>query len=121
MQVVLPGTSHRLHPYAEGIGQSALAMVSRAPALALSFFPPCIQAVIVVAERNSSMQACHCISGACSEWAMAALHGGMLHFSNNFNSRELKYLVYAGRQPRPDCVKAGGALQLDSSGSQVSA
>jgi len=80
MQVVLPGTSHRLHANAEGIGQSALATVARAPALALTSFPPCIQAVMAVAERNSSVPACHSISGCmqqmgrgCSAWWHAAL------------------------------------------------
>ena len=48
-------TMTSLHPDAEATALSALAAVARAPALARPSFPPCLEAVMAVAERNSKV------------------------------------------------------------------
>lgn len=48
-------TMTSLHPDAEATALSALAAVARAPALAPPSFPPCLEAVMAVAERNSKV------------------------------------------------------------------
>ena len=47
-------TMTSLHPDAFAIALDALAVVARPPALAPPSFPPCLEAVMAVAERNAS-------------------------------------------------------------------
>ena len=47
-------TMTSLHPDAFATALDALAVVARPPALATPSFPPCLEAVMAVAERNAS-------------------------------------------------------------------
>lgn len=47
-------TMTSLHPDAFSTALDALAVVARPPALAPPSFPPCLEAVMAVAERNAS-------------------------------------------------------------------